>query len=212
MPLLMQETLIPEGEWGIWEITESESFFQEALSLRPVEQQQLADMKGRRRIEWLAGRYLLHRMSGRDQRANCLKDEFGKPHLVGSDYQISISHSHGLAAVIAAPKAVGIDIQLVVPKIERIAHKYMRPVEMESLTEPFRVPHLHVYWGAKEALFKAYGRKEVDFKKHLLVEPFEFQPNGGHLAGTLQKPGIRQSFSIEYRVFHSFVLVWCLEH
>ena len=168
-------------------------------------------MKGRRRVEWLASRYLLHELSGRSERADCLKDEFGKPYLVGSEYQISLSHSHGLAAVIAAPQAVGIDIQLEVPKIERIAHKYMRPAEMDSLSEERRITHLHLYWGAKEALFKAYGRKEVDFKQHLFNKPFSLVGDSGSFQGQLIKPTIQQSFQLSYRLFDSFVLVWCVE-
>ncbi|MEM1218983.1 MAG: 4'-phosphopantetheinyl transferase superfamily protein [Bacteroidota bacterium] len=211
MPLIKTERIVPAGEWGIWKIEESEAFFLDALGLRSLEVQQLATMKGRRRVEWLASRYLLHVLSGREDRADCLKDEFGKPYLVGSDYQISLSHSHGLAAVIAAPQAVGIDIQLEVSKIERIAHKYMRPEEMSSLSTTRRITHLHVYWGAKEALFKAYGRKEVDFKQHLHMEPFSLQENGGNFQGKLIKPDTEQSFRLSYRLFDSFVLVWCIE-
>ncbi len=211
MPLLKTQQLEPTGEWGIWKIEESEAFFLDALDLHQLEIKQLASMKGRRRVEWLASRYLLHELSGRTERADCLKDEFGKPYLVGSDYQISLSHSHGLAAVIAAPQAVGIDIQLEVPKIERIAHKFMRPEESESLSKEHRITHLHLYWGAKEALFKAYGRKEVDFKQHLIIEPFSWQGDSGDFRGQLIKPTIEQSFKLSYRLFDSFVLVWCME-
>ena len=122
MPLQFHRYLQPEGELGLWKIEESEVYFLEQLNLTPIEEDYIVQLKGRRRLEWLAGRLLLHRMSGRETRGACIKDEFGKPHLEGSAYEISISHSRELAAVVAAPRNVGVDIQKLVAKIERLAH------------------------------------------------------------------------------------------
>ena len=116
MALFLHKKIEPQGEIGIWEITENETFFTNQVILFPEEQEQLGKIKGRKRQEWLATRFLVHYMSGRDQRLPFIKDEFGKPHLQGSDFQISISHSHGMAAAIAAPYAVGIDIQFLIEK------------------------------------------------------------------------------------------------
>ena len=54
----------------------------------------------------------------------------------------------------------------------------MRKVESDSLDEGTRLEHLHYYWGAKEALYKCYGRRRLDFKEHILIEPFEYAENG----------------------------------
>ena len=84
-------------------------------------------------------------------------------------YEISISHSRELTSVMASPRLVGVDIQKLVGKIDRIASKFMTGVEMECLDEKYRLEHLHVFWGAKEALYKAYGRKQLDFRQHIFV-------------------------------------------
>ncbi len=211
MPLLLHRPLTPVGEIGIWKITEAESFFLEGLELSQAESQQLSLIKGNRRLEWLAARKLVHLMSGRIKRMAFLKDQFGKPYLPDSNYEISISHSHGLAAAIAAPVSVGIDIQRIVPKIERIAHKYMRPVEMKSILESSRIEHLHIYWGAKEALYKAYGRKKLDFCQHILVTPFDFNPDGGSFAGQVAKDEYHVHFDLKYEFIRGFVLVYAWE-
>ena len=211
MPQIYHKYLKTEGELGLWKIEEDEFFFLRQMSMSKVEKEQLDKIKGHRRLEWLASRWLLHKMSGRKYRAACLKDEFGKPYLQNSLFEISISHSHGIAAVIAAPVLVGIDIQKIVEKINRIAHKFMRPIENENLIDETKLSHLHVYWGAKEALYKAYGRRALDFKQHIHIEPFEFTNQGGQFVGKIIKDEYFASFQLWYELIDDFVLVYAKE-
>ncbi|MEN0045776.1 MAG: 4'-phosphopantetheinyl transferase superfamily protein [Bacteroidota bacterium] len=212
MSLLSHHALPRRAEYAIWAIAESEDFFRAHLSLSTTELEQVNRIKGEgRRLEWLASRYLIHLMSGREKRGVLLKDEFGKPRLEDSPFHISISHSNRRAAAIAAPFSVGIDLQKIVGKIERIAHKYMRTNEMESLKEETRLEHLHVYWGAKEALYKAYGRKKLDFREHILIEPFEYDLEKGKAKGIVQREDFLQVFELHYELLDDFVLVYALE-
>lgn len=196
---------------GIWRIEEPEQYFLEKINLFPEERAQLEQMTGRRRLEWLAVRWLLHQMSGRAFRSPCLKDEHGKPYLLHSLYDISISHSNELAAVIAAPRAVGIDVQRKVAKIERIAHKYMGADEMDSLKEDIKLEQLHIYWGAKEALYKAYGRRQLDFKNHIFIQPFVQVQQQGQLQGYIEKEDFFQDYRICYRQIEDYILVYALQ-
>jgi 4'-phosphopantetheinyl transferase len=211
MPIYLHQHILPIGELGIWKIEESESFFRERLDLAPPERAQLEKIKGRRRTEWLAARQLVHYMSGREERSVFIKDSFGKPHLKDSTYQISISHSRDMAAAIAAPLPVGIDIQVVVEKIDRIAHKFMRAEEMASLQAATRIEHLHVYWGAKEALYKAYGRRELDFCGHIFIDPFSFQPGQGTIMGHIRKGDFTADYQLQYQQIDHFILVYGME-
>lgn len=211
MPLFSHRYLQPEGELGLWKIEESEVFFLEQLLLTKEEENYIAAMRGHRRLEWLAGRWLLHQMSGRTLRGKCIKDEFGKPYLEGSLYQISISHSREMASVIAAPRSVGVDIQKLVEKIERIAHKYMRPEEMASLDPATRIEHLHVYWGAKESLYKAYGRKKLEFIEHIRIDPFSYDLDKGTCTGVVKKGDFESFFKLYYEKIEDFILVYALE-
>jgi len=214
MPLYFRKYLVPEGEVGIWEIDEEESFFQKRLLLTREERKSIKKIKGEgRRLQWLSSRYLLHYLSGRKVRGSLYKDEFGKPHLTDSPYQISLSHSHEMAAVMAGPIHLGIDIQVFVPKIGRLAYKYMREVESESLEEATRLEHLHVYWSAKEAIYKAYGRRELDFRKNILVEPFKYNEEGCTFSGKMIKPELNLELHYElcFEKFGEYYLVYCWE-
>jgi len=209
--LIFHKNLDSAGEIGLWKIEEDEKFFVEQMDLLPKEEQLLLHIKGHRRLEWLASRWLLHLMSGRQKRGACLKDEFGKPYLENSFYDISISHSREYVTVMAAPHAVGIDIQKMVSKIESIVPKFLSQKEQGTLKEANRLEHLHVYWGAKEALYKAYGRKKLDFKQHILIEPFNFNLRIGHAKGRVHKDEFDAQFEIRYEQIGDYILVYATE-
>lgn len=212
MPLYSHKHINPKGELGLWEITEPQSYFLRRLKPQGEELAQLEKLTGlSRRLEWMGVRWLLHKMSGRRKRAICLKDEFGKPHLVDSPYEISFSHSRQLVAVIATPVSCGIDIQNITPSIERIAHKFMRESELKSLKKKTRLEHLHVYWGAKEALYKAYGRKKLEFREHILVEPFNYNLKKGTAIGYVKKGDFAAKYALRYEKINNHMLVYCLQ-
>lgn len=212
MPLSLHHAIEPVGEIGIWDIEEPEDWFLGRLGLRAPEAAQFRNLKGRRRLEWLAARQLVHQMSGRGERALFQKDEHGKPYLEDSPFQISISHSHDKAAAIAAPDIVGIDIQHWVPKIERLAKRFLNPSELEQLaTDPGeRLFQLHVLWGAKESLYKAYGRRQLDFCQHMAVGPVDCKSREGKVRGQVSKEAYQQQFSIAYRSIGSYILVYAI--
>lgn len=212
MPIFNHQHIQPEGELGLWNITEPPSYFLRRLKPQGDELAQFENLTGKsRRLEWLAVRWLLHKMSGRRKRSVCLKDEFGKPHLVDSTYEISFSHSKQLVTVIASPVSCGVDIQNITPSVERIAHKFMREEEMKSLKPKTRMKHLSVYWGAKEALYKAYGRKKLEFKKHILVEPFNYNLKKGTCKGHVIKGDFSATYSLYYQIIDNHMLVYCLQ-
>lgn len=195
----------------MWDITESETFFKEELVLTNKESEMIGDVVEKRRKEWMAGRLLLHKMSGRETRATMEKDEHGKPHLMSSTYDISLSHSGRFAAVIAAPKIVGIDVQHLVPKLKRIERKFMTIADISLLSKEFYLEHLHVYWGAKEALYKAYGKKKLEFREHILLEPFDYDVSFGQCKGYVKKDAVHMTFGIHYRLIENYMLVYAVQ-
>jgi phosphopantetheinyl transferase len=77
---------------------------------------------------------------------------------------ISISHSHGLAAAMAAAQGrCGVDIQKVTESVIRVQKKFAAPAELNILqgladSGP-KASQLSLLWAAKEALKKAVGTK-----------------------------------------------------
>jgi len=210
MPFFYQHIINQDAELAIWQIEETEEWFRECLTLSELEIEQLEAIKGNRRLEWLAVRYLTSQMLG-NQSGAMTKDAFGKPHLLHVPLHMSVSHSHGLAATILAKELTGIDIQVIVPKIERIANRLLRAEERAVLQPDTRIEHLHVYWGAKEALYKAYGRRELDFTANILIEPFEFNLENGFCRGRVVKENFDVWFDLYYQQIKDFILVYALE-
>ncbi len=212
MPVAFQETIFSPGEWGLFHITEAEADLRELVPLSAEEARQIDLIQGEgRRREFLAARLLLHRMSGRPARAALFKDSTGKPHLADSHYHISISHTADFAAAIAHPNPCGIDVQRLVKKIERIADKFISPAERIQLKEADKLLQMHLIWSAKESMYKAFGRRQLDFKEHLYVDFHDFHPQQSRATAMLQKDEVRMLFDLAFRIYPNKVLVGCVE-
>ena len=210
MPLVLYEETMPATRLGVWKIEEEEAFFRAALALSPSETAELAVVKGPKRLEFLAARQTVHLLSGFSQRLPLEKDANGKPFLPGIALHLSISHTTRYAAAFLGKDPVGVDIQYMVEKIERIAPKFLSEEEKNQVGQ-HRIAHLHVCWCAKEALYKAYGQRELDFRQHILLAPFDYAEEGGTLSGVVQKNGITQKFAIFYNKIADCMLAWAIQ-
>ena len=70
---------------------------------------------------------------------------------------------------------------------------------------------MHFYWGAKEALYKAYGRRELDFREHIIIEPFDLNSPEGEMRGRITKGDFSANYQLKYRSVQDFVLVYAWE-
>jgi phosphopantetheinyl transferase len=201
MPVILKKTTREEVQIGIWKIIEEEGFFLDRMPLTAAEEQQLAPIKGQRRVHWLASRYLIHLLTAVGTRIECLKDEHGKPYLADSNLEISFSHSGDLAAVALGKRTVGVDIQTLVPKIGRIAHKFIR--DDETVPSP-EVWGQHIIWGAKEAAYKAYGKRQLDFRQNMFFNCHEDQG----LTVDVEKDDFQMSYLGRYEKWGNYVLVY----
>lgn len=202
MPLLATRHLFPGTALGLWQISEEESFFRDGLPLSPVEEQELAPLKNARRLEWLAGRWLLHRLTGAPQRMPLAKDAFSKPFFLDKpDLHCSLSHSHGVVGALLADQNCGCDVQVLVEKMPRLAPKFLSKTETEFVARhspEVQFDLFHIFWTAKESMYKAYGLKELDFRKNMNLAPFEWGGTTGKAIGTLEKGAFRQVFQLNF--------------
>ena len=212
MPLTSYEINEDDLQLGIWQISEPESYFLEAMGLSIEENLELNRMQGQRRLHWLASRIIFKSFDVGDDRYKIIKDNYGKPYLINTIGHISISHSHDhAAAIFSKSRPVGIDIQKMVDKIERIAPKFMSEHEMNELDSANKLEALHIYWSAKESLYKAYGRKKVDFRNHIRINSFEFVKEGSTISGYLNKPDYAARYNIHYKKYKDYILVHAFE-
>ena len=203
MPLLRSCHPFPAATFAVWQMEEDEAFFRENLTLSAAEWQEWGGLKGPRRREWLAVRWLLHHISGHALRLPLAKDAFSKPFFPApTRLACSLSHSQGLIGALLAEAEgglVGCDLQVLVEKMPRLAPKFLNLREIafvQDQTSAAQFDLLHLMWTAKESLYKAYGMKALDFRAHLQVEAFQWDGRAGTTRGTITKNDYQQHFSL----------------
>jgi 4'-phosphopantetheinyl transferase len=102
----------------------------------------------------------------------------GKPYLQNRAECISISHTHQwFCLMLSTSHECGIDIEHERDALHRIAPRFMNASEMNFL-EHSKYPQstLQFIWGAKEAVYKSWGKRGLEFATSMIVEPFEAKP------------------------------------
>lgn len=172
--------------------------------------QELSDIKNIRnelfRRQKMAGRVILNNLLGETGKIEY--DQHGKPHLKSHFLDISFSHCKDRVAVMLSKKISGIDVQDVTPRIRKIVHKYMNQPELNSLTEDTYDTHATLYWCSKEALYKAYGERQLIFTDNIIVEPFYFIPGSGTFKGSIVLNNSKKDFVLKYEIIGIFALVY----
>jgi len=94
----------------------------------------------------------------------------GKPSL-NSKYNISISHSHQIAAIaISDNSKIGLDVQLYENKIFNIQDKFLNPTEKLNIGKNPSLKILTMIWTSKESIYKAVGLKGISFSDNIKIE------------------------------------------
>jgi len=189
----------------IWKIEESFIDLQKDIELTESSTTRLNSMKSELHQKgFLSIRHLLKEINLND--ADLEYDEFGKPHL--KQGYISISHSFNFTAIIySTHKVVGIDIEKQRDKILKIAHKFTPIEEYKTIANvDALISKLTIVWGAKESLYKIYGKKKLLFLHHIYIEDFKF--NEGKTTGEIRFNGEQNSYDVEFLEFEGFTCVF----
>lgn len=166
MPLFREWSSDKYSLAAIWKIEEPESFFTDRTGIT-------SDIKNdKRRIERLAGRFLLKYLKNDFPLLNIFSDEHDKPRVVNNDYFFSISHSWPYVAAVVSPYVeAGIDIQCWHPRMERLQHKFLSEREQQYFKGDTEL--LTLSWSVKEAAYKWQGRRGVEFIDHLVINSYD---------------------------------------
>lgn len=192
--------------FAVWKIEESAEELLAQLQLKDHEISYLNTLiSGKRNLHWLSTRVLLRRMMNTDAYIDCRVDSSGKPYLANFPHFISLSHSFDYAAVmVSKDKAVGIDIELIKDKIERIAHKFMSKRELAFIKKD-RIEQLYACWCAKEAIYKLHGKKNISFLDHIRIEPFDYSGTGSFIA-SLDTGSQKNHYTVHYDKFEEYMI------
>ena len=209
MPLFYQHNINDSTRLAIWHIIEGEDFFFFFLPLkRDVSHSQ-------KRLQHLAGRYLLKELFSDFPLEEILIADTRKPYLDDEQYHFSISHfGHYAAAIVSSTKRVGVDVEKAGPTIEKIRNKFLSDKESAIAFEGIeksghRLRQLTLLWSAKESIFKWYSLGKVNFKEHICwTEPYFVRTNGlGELCFEFRKEG-SIPLSVHFKFFEDLVLTF----
>lgn len=208
MPLIYQHNINETTKAGIWRIEEPEEYF---LNKVPLKKDVSHPHK---RLQHLAGRSLLPALFPDFPLDEILIADTRKPFLENEKYHFSISHCGDYAAAIASSQSrVGVDIELITSKIERVKHKFLSADELSFAEHHKPISEmpgmLTVMWSMKEAVFKWFSSGEMDFIKHIQIQPFLFNTEGG-TAEVLFLKNDDKMLQLHYRYFGSVVLAWVM--
>jgi phosphopantetheinyl transferase len=207
MAIAYKKQIDNDTEFAIWKIEEKADDLYNQLQLNEQEKAFVERLShGKRHLHWLGTRVLLRKMLDTNEYIDCQVDGHGKPYLVDLPYHISLSHSFDYAAVmISKTRPVGIDIEQVKEKVERIAHKFMRTEEMAFISDQHKIQQLYVCWCSKEAVYKCYGQKEVSFADNISLEPFNFNKEGV-VNAHLNKDKVNLDYRVDYLQYEDYMI------
>ncbi len=185
--------------FALWVIEESEEELSQLFSSAPREEiEALKKFKNpQKRIERMAARLLIYELLGKKVLVDY--DEYGKPFIVGDNRSLSISHTKGMLAVQIAEQKAGVDIEYISDRVAKIAHKFLSAPELDTIDLKQQMMHMYAFWCAKETVYKIYGKKRLDFKKHIHIKPFDIEKKG-FIKASLSKVE-EQEFLLDYFIY-----------
>lgn len=209
MPLIRTIQIYPENyraaKIGIWRITEAEAFFRASVKV------ECFVTHPHKRLQHLAARYLLTELEPEFPLQEIVISKSRKPYLPHNAIYFSLAHCGDYAVAITSRKyRVGIDVEGIGPKIERVATKFLNQAELDFLSVKRQREHLTVCWSAKEAVFKWYGIGGVDFKENIQLKPFQVM-NYGIIQCVFQKGETEKKLSLFYQIENDFVVTWLID-
>ena len=204
MPLFYQQDINHDTRLAVWKIEEEESFFLEKASLKRE------ITHPHKRLQHLAGRYLLVYLFP-DFPAELIEiADTRKPFLPDEQYHFSISHCGNFAAaIVSRTERVGIDVELLTHRVEKIKHKFLHPDELQMVDQATgdRIQLLTLLWSAKEAMFKWWGSGDVDFSEVLRI--LEMPVNReGKFSSKFNKANHNTLLTIHYKIFEDLNVAW----
>ena len=196
---------------GLWKITEDVEFFLSELDLSENENEFLNSFANEsRKKHWLAYRILADRMINNNRHNEIKYDENRKPHLKNTEFHISVTHTGNYAAaVISKTTSVGIDIEKITPRILKIKHKFLNENELKFSEKENILEHLYIYWCSKEAMYKLYGKRDIDFRKNIFVEEFTVSEKG-KTNGIIKTDKTEKQVNLFFEFFDGHLLVYAI--
>ncbi len=212
MPIVKIEQINEDTKILIWYLIEDSSFFENHLKHLYDHPSPWSEMIPKRKKEFLATRYLIQLgLPSGEQISELVKDEYGCPMLPNPLRYFGITHTESHVACVISKSRAGCDIERLQERILSMAHRFMTEDEREWALGDNHLAKTHLIWGIKESAFKTWGRKQIDWKKHIRLDSLEWQDTKGTFTGTIGNQTGSLFFHGGYEYFSDFLFVWSIE-
>ena len=206
MPFFYQQNINETAHLAIWSIQEPASFFETDVQLAvPIANEE-------RRIQHLAVRLLFKLMMPEADLSQLVMADNGKPYLIGLPFHFSFSHCKGYAACAVDEKPVGIDIEIIHPRIAKVAHKFLNDQEktmIAGLEQKDQLNQLAFLWAAKEAMYKKHEQLGIDFARDFNILALT-NLDRGMVSAQINHKGIVNSVQLDYHYGQDYICVTCI--
>jgi len=207
MPFFYQQNINESEHLAIWSITEPLSFFEEGMTVDVNIQNE------ERKIQHLAVRLLFSLMMPEANMKDLVMADNGKPYLKGVPFHFSFSHCKGYAACAVSDHfPIGIDIEIIHPRIAKVAHKFLNDAEkamLANLNEEDALKQLAFFWAAKEAMYKKHEQLGIDFARDFNILGLT-NLDRGLVPAEITHKGIISSVQLDYHFGQDYICVTCI--
>lgn len=212
MSLLVNRKMDGDVQLGVWKIEEATDELLGMLNLTSMEEEIYSKLKTeQRRRQWLSYRITIKRLLNLDKVLDINYDKKGKPKILNHYLRISVTHS-GIfsAAILHKKKQTGIDIEKISERIHKVKHKFLSQQESKALPQEQTTEALHVYWGAKEAIYKMQNLGNLSFSEHIYIHPFRLNQDT-IVHGEIRYDSRNRHFALSYERIEDYMLVYSVD-
>ncbi|WP_372751115.1 4'-phosphopantetheinyl transferase superfamily protein [Labilibaculum sp.] len=206
MPICKEIQINDSCQLLIWNTTESLDELLEKVHLTSNELAKLNSFGSQsRKIEFASTRCLVQFCLG--EHVQIQNNEHGKPYLINSDLNISISHTKSYVGILLGKEYnIALDIEYLSDRVHRIANRFLSKKEIQCIDDKNKTIHLYQHWCAKECLIKMYGKKDVHLTKELKINTFSSSDSS--FTGEVCRSDFSETYAFKYLLFDNHLLVY----
>ena len=192
-------------EYIVWRLTEDIEQLKAFYDCDNIDQ--LNSFKlDKRKKEFICSRISLTKLFSKC--INIEYDEFRKPYIKGSSWEISISHSGEYIAVARSNYKLGIDIEKITEKLNRTKHKFSSEKELSNINNENNLLTLGIHWSAKESVYKLVGNENLIFDTDMQIDKFT-QVDNGEIRLRLNCKQYNIDLDVKYKKIGDYILTYC---
>lgn len=136
-------------------------------------------------------------------------EEKSAPKLYNSTCSVSISHCKKMSAAMSNYfKPVGIDCEVISPRILNVSKRFMNSIELDFI-EKNKSNELilnYILWCCKESIFKKYYSLHLDYRRNIFIENFILSATGS-INSTIKTEEVCIREKLFYTIYDDVVVV-----